>query len=407
MTNLAYAPAPRPQRRPRPRHYLMTPPRTSRSSTRSTRGCTRVSTSTVSRAAAVAGLVGRLPPPRPPGRPASSRSRAAGHGVRGQRRPRHRDGHRRAPASPTRSARPRREAYASWLAAHGLGPVHVPEQVNEGEGDFLVVGRQDPRGHGLPHQSGRARRGRPAHRPARWSPSSWSTRATTTSTPRSPCSTTSTVAYFPEAFSPVAARRRWPPVPGRDHRHRADAAVLGLNAVSDGRHVVLAAAATDLAAQLAARGFVVVPVDLSELLKGGGGVKCCTLELRRPRSLIEQDVDGQCVTMRRRDRRHGRSHASRDRARGRPPRAQLPSAARGHRRGRGRLGHRRDGPPLSRLPGRLLGGQLRPPQPGRDRGGQGAARPGHPGQPRLLLRPARRVRRRAGRAVPARTWCCR
>jgi ornithine--oxo-acid transaminase len=28
----------------------------------------------------------------------------------------------------------------------------------------------------------------------------------------------------------------------------------------------------------------VLPVDLSELLKGGGGVKCCTLELRRPLS---------------------------------------------------------------------------------------------------------------------------
>jgi hypothetical protein len=33
---------------------------------------------------------------------------------------------------------------------------------------------------------------------------------------------------------------------------------------------------------LAARGFVPVPVDVSELLKAGGGVKCCTLELHRP-----------------------------------------------------------------------------------------------------------------------------
>ena len=61
----------------------------------------------------------------------------------------------------------------------------------------------------------------------------------------------------------------------------ADAAVLGLNAVSDGRHVVLAAAAHELGRQLAERGFVPVPVDLSELLKGGGGVKCCTLEIRK------------------------------------------------------------------------------------------------------------------------------
>ena len=60
----------------------------------------------------------------------------------------------------------------------------------------------------------------------------------------------------------------------------ADAAVLGLNAVSDGRHVVLPARAARLAAALHERGFVPVPVDLSELLKGGGGPKCCTLEVR-------------------------------------------------------------------------------------------------------------------------------
>ena len=60
-----------------------------------------------------------------------------------------------------------------------------------------------------------------------------------------------------------------------------DAVVLGLNAVSDGRHVVLPAAARGLVAQLAARGFEPVGVDLSELLKAGGSVKCCTMELRR------------------------------------------------------------------------------------------------------------------------------
>jgi N-dimethylarginine dimethylaminohydrolase len=59
-----------------------------------------------------------------------------------------------------------------------------------------------------------------------------------------------------------------------------DAEVLGLNAVSDGRHVVLPAQAAGLAAQLSQRGFEPVGVDMSELLKGGGGPKCCTLELR-------------------------------------------------------------------------------------------------------------------------------
>jgi hypothetical protein len=59
----------------------------------------------------------------------------------------------------------------------------------------------------------------------------------------------------------------------------ADAYVLGLNVVSDGLHVVLPAAATGFAKQLGDVGFEPVGVDLSELLKGGGSVKCCTLEV--------------------------------------------------------------------------------------------------------------------------------
>ena len=59
-----------------------------------------------------------------------------------------------------------------------------------------------------------------------------------------------------------------------------DAEVLGLNAVSDGYHVVMAAEADGLARSLRSRGFSPVPVDMSELRKAGGGAKCCTLELR-------------------------------------------------------------------------------------------------------------------------------
>jgi N-dimethylarginine dimethylaminohydrolase len=55
---------------------------------------------------------------------------------------------------------------------------------------------------------------------------------------------------------------------------------LGLNAVSDGYHVVLPIEAVALAATLLARGYQPVPVSLSELRKAGGGPKCCTLELR-------------------------------------------------------------------------------------------------------------------------------
>jgi N-dimethylarginine dimethylaminohydrolase len=59
----------------------------------------------------------------------------------------------------------------------------------------------------------------------------------------------------------------------------ADAYVLGLNAVSDGLHVVHPSAATGFAAQLRDAGFQPLAVDMSELLKGGGSIKCCTLEV--------------------------------------------------------------------------------------------------------------------------------
>lgn len=90
-----------------------------------------------------------------------------------------------------------------------------------------------------------------------------------------------TVAYLPEAFSPgsrAVLRRLFPDA---IHATMADAEVLGLNAVSDGRHVVLPAQATDLAAKLRDRGYETIGIDLSELRKAGGGPKCCTLRLRQ------------------------------------------------------------------------------------------------------------------------------
>jgi ornithine--oxo-acid transaminase len=51
--------------------------------------------------------------------------------------------------------------------------------------------------------------------------------------------------------------------------------------VSDGRNVVLTDRAPRFADALSRRGFTPVPVDLSELLKAGGSVKCCTMEIRR------------------------------------------------------------------------------------------------------------------------------
>jgi N-dimethylarginine dimethylaminohydrolase len=59
-----------------------------------------------------------------------------------------------------------------------------------------------------------------------------------------------------------------------------DALAFGCNAMSDGTKVFLPGGADRLAIELERRGFTPVPIDLSELRKAGGSVKCCTLELR-------------------------------------------------------------------------------------------------------------------------------
>jgi N-dimethylarginine dimethylaminohydrolase len=89
----------------------------------------------------------------------------------------------------------------------------------------------------------------------------------------------STIAYYPPAFSAESRARLQELFPDAIEVTTADAYVLGLNVVSDGLHVVLPSAAVGFAAALAEAGFEPLGVDLSELLKGGGSVKCCTLEV--------------------------------------------------------------------------------------------------------------------------------
>jgi N-dimethylarginine dimethylaminohydrolase len=87
------------------------------------------------------------------------------------------------------------------------------------------------------------------------------------------------VAYYPGAFSEGGQRVLQRLFPDAVIAAAEDAAVLGLNAVCDDQHVVLPEQAQGLARQYVSRGFVPVPVDMSELLKAGGGPKCCTLQI--------------------------------------------------------------------------------------------------------------------------------
>lgn len=175
--------------------------------------------------------------------------------------------------------RPEGPAYLAWLTGAGLKDVAEPVHVNEGEGDFLVVGdlvlagtgfRTDPGAHhevqelfGIPVLSLQLVDPRFYH----------------LDTALAVLDDTD-VAYYPEAFSPGSLAVLQRLFPEAVLANEQDATVLGLNAVSDGLNVVLPSAATDLADQLRARGYNPVGVDLSELLKAGGSVKCATMEIR-------------------------------------------------------------------------------------------------------------------------------
>lgn len=168
-------------------------------------------------------------------------------------------------------------AYADWMGRRGHNPVHT-RHVNEGQGDLLVVGsmilagtgfRTDPQAH---HEVA-AHTGMPVVPLELVDPRFYHLDTALT------VLDDTTIAYYPPAFTDAARARLQQLFPDAIEVCSTDAYVLGLNAVSDGKHVVHPAQATGFAEQLYDAGFHPIGVDLSELLKGGGSVKCCTLEV--------------------------------------------------------------------------------------------------------------------------------
>lgn len=180
--------------------------------------------------------------------------------------------------------------FMDWFAAHGFEVVE-PRAVQEGEGDFLLVGDTILAGSGF-------RSDPSSHREV----SEVFDREVVSLTlvdPRfyhldtaisvlDPVQgeggvAAATIAYLPSAFddaSRTVLERRFPDA---IRVSDDDGAVFGLNSASDGLHVLLSPRATGFAEQLRERGYRPIPIDLSELLLGGGGIKCCTLELRGTR----------------------------------------------------------------------------------------------------------------------------
>jgi N-dimethylarginine dimethylaminohydrolase len=182
---------------------------------------------------------------------------------------------------------PESDHYRRWFVEQGYRDVVMPSHINEAEGDLVWTGRWLLAGTGFrtehaAHLEAQEVLGVPVVTLQLVDPRYYHLDVALfvlVEHPESPI-----VAYYPEAFTPGSLevlQRMFPDaIIGSD----ADAECLGLNAVSDGRHVVLPKEATHLAERIAEFGFEPVFVDISELRKSGGGPKCCAMELRVPRN---------------------------------------------------------------------------------------------------------------------------
>ncbi|MFI9200640.1 dimethylargininase [Streptomyces sp. NPDC053048] len=185
-----------------------------------------------------------------------------------------------------RFAHPERWAEAGvhleWFRANGYAEVREPNHINEAEGDFAVTATWLLAGRGfrsspLSHPEAQEFFGRPVIGLDLVDPRYYHL---DTALCVLDDSTDGEIMYYPGAFSPGSRAVLERLFPDALIATEEDAAALGLNAVSDGRHVLLPQAAVGLFEPLRARGYEPIGMDLGELLKGGGSVKCCTQELR-------------------------------------------------------------------------------------------------------------------------------
>lgn len=169
-------------------------------------------------------------------------------------------------------------AYMDWFRRNGYKVVD-PDYVNEGEGDIVHAGSAIIAGHGFRTEADtryqvEALFGLPVISVKLVDPRYYHVDTALIVLDER------TAAYYPPAFDAESRAALAAHFTTLIEASDEDAEVLGLNGLSDGMHVVMPAQAKDLADQIRAFGFEIVPVDLSEFKKAGGGPKCCTLELR-------------------------------------------------------------------------------------------------------------------------------
>ena len=178
-------------------------------------------------------------------------------------------------------------AFLRWFAEHGLQVVE-PVAVQEGEGDLLPAGDVILAGHGFrssldSHAEIAEVFGREVLSLRLVNPSYYhlDTALCVLDPVQGPGGVERvTLAYRPAAFDAPSRAVLAERFPEALQMPDDGPASLALNVTSDGLNVVIPPEATWLAAQLRERGYRPHTVDVSELNRGGGGIKCCTLELR-------------------------------------------------------------------------------------------------------------------------------
>jgi len=176
-------------------------------------------------------------------------------------------------------------AFADWFRANGYDTV-TPEEVNEGEGDFLLAGSVILAGTGF-RSTGDSHRevgevfGREVVSLNLVDPRFYHLdTAIAVLDPVVEDGQQANIAYLPHAFDEASQKVLAERFPDAILVSDEDGAVFGLNSASDGYNVVISPRAKGFEKQLRERGYNPILIDLSELLLGGGGIKCCTLELR-------------------------------------------------------------------------------------------------------------------------------
>jgi N-dimethylarginine dimethylaminohydrolase len=183
---------------------------------------------------------------------------------------------------------PEGPAFMDWFRDNGFEVVE-PREVNEGEGDFLLVGDTILAGTGF-RSTGDSHReigeifGKEVVSLTLVDPRFY--HLDTAIAVLDPVQGEggvehANIAYLEHAFDAEGQAVLAERFPDAIRVSDEDGSVFGLNSASDGLNVIISPRAKGFEAQLRERGYNPVLVDLSELLLGGGGIKCCTLELRR------------------------------------------------------------------------------------------------------------------------------